>query len=481
MDRFKKTRVSVTDLAVGMYVCELDRPWLDLPFEPPFQIEGFEIRSQRDIDQVRRYCDYVFIRHDASWRDDDQNLASASGVGWSSLRSFSNSIVRSLFCRRETRSPAPDERVDKPSGKNERWEQYSVRQLSAAAYERLFSETGKPLPKHYEILSPNAMNRVVYQDQTSIEEELEPATNAIDSANSVYDDLVLEIKKEEEIDVDVLKETVDSMARSVIRNPDALSYLVHLKVFSPHTYSLAISSCVMAMAFGRFLGLAEHEIHTLGVGALLQDVGMVKLPPELLRKKGALNSVERKIVRSHVWNSTEIVRAATGIPEPVADICLYHHERYDGSGYPEGLRKDQIPLFATITGIVDTYMALISYRPYRRTSTSFEALTELARLKDEEFLGALVDRFTRYVAIFPVGSFVKLNSGHIGVVVARNPMKILEPRVMLIVDPSGRRMSKPLNINFAAERKSSFLEGLKIVGEVIPRDLGLNVEEFFAS
>lgn len=479
MGRIRKLMVPVSQLAVGMHVCELDRPWLELPFEPPFQIQGFRIRSQYDIDQVRRYCSHVYIDRDASTHDDDTPSARPIPFAWLSFLNLSRSVVGGLFGKRAGPAVSPAKSAGSHR-ENAHWSQYSVRQYSTSDYRRLFDHTEKSLPKRYRILSPTAPSRIVYQDQTSMEEELEPANSAIQSANSVYDDLVDEIRKDEKIDLMTLKETVDSMARSVIRNPDAMSYLVHLKVFSPHTYSLAISSCVMAMAFGRFLGLAEHEIRTLGIGALLQDVGMVKLPGELLNKKGALVMEERKVVQGHVYNSLEIVRGIEEIPEEVAEVCLYHHERYDGTGYPEGLREDQIPLFATITGIVDTYMALVSYRPYRRTSTSFEALTELTRLRNRLFLGALVDRFTRYVAIFPVGSFVKINSGHIGIVVARNPMKILEPRVMLIVDANGERMSEPLTINFAAEKNSRFLSGLRIIGEVIPKEFGLNVEDFFA-
>ncbi len=473
--RIKVVRVS--DLKIGMHVCELDKPWLELPFEPPFQLQGFRIQSIEEIAKIRQYCSHVYIDTERAARKRGTTAKRprtpfSSGV-FSTLRNSLNPGALKLGKLARTLAHRSVDSSGSSSG--------NAGRATASDYENLyFSESDdSTLPRKYEILASNAPKRIVYQNQTTLEEEFEPAKLAIEGANSFYADLVEEVQKSSKLDYPKLRERVDTMARSIIRNPDALSYLVQMKSTNKQTYNLAISSCVMVMAFARFLGLSNNEIKDLGTGALLQDVGMVKLPPEILNKKEPLTDTEFKLVQRHVTLSRSIVERIPGISKKVVSVCYYHHERYDGSGYPRGLKQDQIPLFSMITGIVDTYMALTSFRSYRRTSTSYEALCELTELKNKQFIGALVDRFIQNIAIFPVGSFVQLNSGHVGVVVARNPMRFLEPKVMLVVDPQGNMMDQALTINFASEQRSRFFEGLRISSEVIPDEFGIDAQDFF--
>ncbi len=482
MSHFNRKRIPVSDLEVGMHVCEVDRPWMELPFEPPFQIQGFRVRSFGEIEKIRRHCRHVYIDTAYSATKSLESGKQKSSIAAflsriNPLSGFGKTLGSAAGGNTANTKTATPGTIDPPD-----WPSDSARRGSVSDYHKLFyaEDNGKQkLPLNYGILAPNAPERNFYQDQTTLEEEYEPAQLAIDDANSFYNDLIGEVRNDKELEISSLHKKVDAMARSIIRNPDALSYLVHLKSISKQTYNLAISSSVLAMAFGRFLGLSDTEIRKLGIGALLQDVGMVKLPKEMLNKNGSLTGTEYKMVQRHVTLSKKIVQRISGIPMEVVDVCYYHHERFDGSGYPQGVKGDQIPLLAMITGIVDTYMALVSFRSYRRSRTSYEALCELTALKNKQFVGALVDRFIQNIAIFPVGSFVQLNSGHVGIVVARNPMRFLEPKVMLILDPRGDKIDQTMTINFAAENKSGFFQGLRISGEVVPSDFGLDAEDFF--
>lgn len=472
--------LSVADLQIGMYVCELDRPWLELPFEEPFKIQGFFIRTVGDIDKVRRYCSHVYVDSHHSSPD------SLGNAGIRTTRTVSQSWLEKLTVglrRMHPGASVPNRKTLDRGGRSrsENTKPESRRkQSSDDDYRQLLSsKSDTQLPTDWGILAENTPDRVVYQNQTSLEEEYYPAKHAITDAEAFYGDLVNAVQKDEEVVLANLEARIDALIRSVIRNPDALSYLVHLKSHSKRTYNLAISSCVISMSFGRHLGLSGAEIRALGIGALMHDVGMIKLPAEMLDKPGPLSEVENKLVQRHVSLSRGIMSKVKGATKESIDICYLHHERYDGSGYPLGLKGDQIPLFAMIMGIVDTYMSLSSFRPYRPGLTSFDALTALDLQRNDLFVGALVDRFIQTIAIFPVGSFVQLNSGHIGVVVDRNPMHNLEPKVMLVQDPHGNEMARTVTINFAAKNKPSYFQGLKILGEIVPGDFGIEAERFF--
>jgi HD-GYP domain-containing protein (c-di-GMP phosphodiesterase class II) len=471
--------VRVSDLRIGMDVCELDRPWLEVPFEPPFQLQGFRIKSADEVEKIRQHCSHVFI-------DTERRKRKSSAVSKRSrklfligvYRSIQSGIANKVTAKRRKHGGQMNSQSSVLPGSSSK----SLAQATTGDYENLYNSESdhSNLPRKYEILASNSPKRIIYQNQTTLEEEYETANKAIDAANSLYSDLIDEAQNNKQLDYPKLRERVGTMARSIVRNPDALSYLVRIKSFNKETYELAISSSVMVMAFARFLGLSNDEIKNLGTGALLQDVGMVKVPPEILNKNGPLSETEYKLVKRHVAFSRSMVEQLPGISKKVVSVCYSHHERYDGSGYPRRLTGNQIPLFSMITGIVDTYMALTRFNSYNRTRTSYQALCKLAELKDAQFLGALVDRFIQNIAIFPVGSFVQLNSGHIGIIVARNPMRFLEPKVMLILDQNGNRIEQELTINFASEEKNRFFNNLKISGEVMPDEYGVDPQEFFA-
>jgi HD-GYP domain-containing protein (c-di-GMP phosphodiesterase class II) len=474
-----KKLVRVSNLKIGMDVSGLDRPWLEVPFEPPFQLQGFRIRSADEIEKIRQYCSHVFIDTEPRARKGNIVKKRSRMLFLNALyRSIQKGIADNIAARRRKHGRQMNSQSSVQPGKPSN----SLAHGTTSDYKALyFSDSDySSLPQKYEILASNSSKRIIYQDQTTLEEEYEAATQAIDDANIFYADLVDEVRANNQLDYPKLRERVDNMAKSIIRNPDALSYLVRIKSFNKKTYELAISSSVMVMAFARFLGLSKDEIKKLGTGALLQDVGMVKVPKEILNKNGPLSETEYKLVKRHVKYSRSLVEQMPGISKKVVSVCYSHHERYDGSGYPHRLTGNQISLFAMITGIVDTYMALTRLNSYHQTRTSYQALCELSELKDTQFLGALVDRFVQNIAIFPVGSFVRLNSGHVGIVVARNPMRFLEPKVMLVLDQNGNRIEQEVTINFTSEEKNHFSKNLKILGEVMPDEFGIDPQEFFA-
>jgi HD-GYP domain-containing protein (c-di-GMP phosphodiesterase class II) len=175
----------------------------------------------------------------------------------------------------------------------------------------------------------------------------------------------------------------------------------------------------------------------LGYLGLLQDVGKVKLPTPLIEKPGRLTQIEYQIAQKHVEHSAEILGSTPGLPPRLAQLAMLHHERLDGSGYPRRLKGDDIGLIGSIAGIVDTFDALTARRSYAAPISPSEALKTLYRARGTAFDTYLVEQFIRCIGIFPLGSVVELNAGEVGIVVAQNRAKRLQPRVMVVQDAAG--------------------------------------------
>ncbi len=411
-----KNKVSINDLKLGMYVVELDRPWESVPFEEPFDLQGFTITTVDVIVRLKELCRYVYI---------DPEL----GVG----------AARYLS------------------------EEHNLTDLDG-----LVKKTADSIPL-----------QDFYPEQATVEEELNQAQQILQDSRVVYDRVVQDIQAGNITDMKAMKKVVSSLVESVLRNPAATAWLVRLKHRDKTSYSHAISVCVMALALGRFLGLPKKDLETLGIAALMQDLGKVKLPSELLSKVDRLTVNEREVLKKHVDISVLLVNSMEDVSKSVVNIVASHHERFDGSGYPRKFSRSQIDTLAAIAGLVDSYEAMTAERPYRKAKTSFQALMELYEERDKTFPGGLVEQFIQCIGIFPVGSFVELNSGEIGVVVSRNRVQQLKPRVMILIDHTGKKMSQPQAIDLAAQFQLPDTMPCIITKIVEPEKYDLDPSQFF--
>ncbi len=331
-------------------------------------------------------------------------------------------------------------------------------------------------------ISAGTIKLVHYEDAASVEMELVPAREIIADSETVYSKVMDEVQSGQDLDSRAVKKIVHTMVDSVIRNPDALTWLVRLKSRDEYTYSHSIAVCVLAITLGRQLGLPEDELNKLGLSTLLQDIGKLRLPTPMLEKPAALTKNEYKLAQKHVHFSVDILQQKSKLPDSVIQTVLLHHERFDGSGYPFGLKGDKIDLHASIAGIVDTYDAMTNDKAYRKAMTSFDALSELYELKDSAFPGALIEHFIHCIGIFPVGGFVQMNTGAVGIIVSRNRIRQLRPKVMIVVDEGGNRLDTPQTLNLATAdgQAGDSTEQYRVARVVDPREFGLTPSEYFA-
>lgn len=324
-----------------------------------------------------------------------------------------------------------------------------------------------------------AYGKAVYAEKASVEQESGPARVAYSNSRTMMRDVLSAVKIGRTLDAERIKIAVTAMTESVLRNPDALLLLSQLRKKGEYNESHALDVSIYMITFGRFLQLEPEQIEFLGYLGLLQDVGKVRLPQELLEKHGRLSVEEFKLAKLHLNYSVEILRATSGLPGDLPRIAALHHERQDGSGYPRKLRGSEIGMLGSIAAIVDTFDAMTVRRPHADPVSPSAAISMLYKWRGVFFDAYLVEQFIRCIGIFPVGSLVELNAGETGVVIAQNVAKRLQPRVMVIRDAAGNPMHPQKLLDLSRSPKVSVGEPYRILGTLEFGSVPFDPEELF--
>lgn len=321
---------------------------------------------------------------------------------------------------------------------------------------------------------------VVYREITPVEKEVIVAREIYKSCEIAIQESLENLRTEGELDSEKISGAVTGMTESIQRNPDAMMLLNTLREKGDYELRRAMDTSILMITFGRFLQFAKDRLETLGIAGMLLDVGKIKLSDAVLKKTEMLNAEEYEEIKGHVMHSVELVRAANGrLPRGVDDIILQHHEREDGSGYPNGLKGSEITIDGAIAGLVDSFSALTSSRPYANQSSPSNALTLMHKLRGKLFNEALVEQFIQCVGIYPVGSAVELNSGEVAIVIAQNLVRRLQPRVMIILGADWRPVHPQVILDLVKEPKASPDEPYRI-RRTLPKDkLPIDPSEFF--
>ena len=272
----------------------------------------------------------------------------------------------------------------------------------------------------------------------SLGEERRRATKLLREATDTVTGLMLSARAGRNVDAAQLEPVVVKMLESVTRNPDALVPLARLKTEDTYATEHAVATAALIIAFGRQQGLSEPEIEKLALGTMVKDVGHAAIDARLITKPGTLSQAEFSIVQGHVEEGLAVLEATSKLSETSVAVVLEHHERYNGCGYPYRMAGDEISLAGRMAAIVDTYDAMTSARPYRAAMSPSLALRQLYEEGGKQYDPALVAAFVKTVGIFPVGTLVLLESGHLGVVEQLHPDNMLTP-VVLVFYHTGRQ------------------------------------------
>ena len=362
-------RVAKEDLRLGMFIQSLEGSW----FEHPFWKSKFLLEQSDDL-RALQSSDI-----DAVWIDKERSLPEA---------------IAHLLAP----TPAP------------RPEPVPAEAPPAAA------EAAPPAP-----LKPRRVSSV---------REYQSAQQVLTDCKAAVTDLFARIGSGDAGAIEDAMPIVNGIAESVDRNPDALITLTRIRTLDEYSYLHSVAVSALMINLARQLALPPEYVRQAGIAGLFMDVGKGFLPADLLGKSGPYSAEDWAEMRRHPQLGADAVKASGELSKVAVDVCLHHHERYDGSGYPHGLRGDEISLFARMAAICDTYDAIASVRPHRPAAPPPEAVAELYRLKGH-FDESLLTSFIKSIGIYPVGSLVRLESRMLGCVSAQRRDQLTRPVVRI--------------------------------------------------
>ena len=312
---------------------------------------------------------------------------------------------------------------------------------------------------------------------TSRMEELKRAAMVCSKAKKAVVSMFQEARMGSAISAEAAGELVEEISSSVIRNPGALISLSRLKTADDYTYMHSVAVCALMVALARQLGLNEKEVREAGMAGLLHDLGKAVMPMDVLNKPGKLSDDEFRVIKSHPVEGHRLLAEGKKVSDIVLDVCLHHHEKVDGSGYPERLTGDQISLFAKMGAVCDVYDAITSNRPYKSGWDPAEAILKMTEWSKGHFDEKVFQAFVKSIGIYPTGSLVKLSSGRLAVVLEQSERSLLAPCVKVFFSTKSQVYIVPEVIDLS---RPSVME--KIVGREDAATWGIkNLDELWAS
>ena len=374
---------------------------LDRPWtETEFLLQGVLIEEQEDISRFQDLCKFVFIDAEKSYESIYPHLRSLANLDKDKANSSGNS---------------------------------SSRESSQADLE-----------------------------QSNFQKELKIARKVHSRTRSYIDQALEDVRLGQAVNTDKAKELVTEVADSITRSPHAMVWLTNMKERDEYTSIHCMNVCIMAVSFGRSLGLQKSELELLGLGGLLHDLGKMRVPLEILNKPSKLTFEEFEVMKTHPMEGYKMLKEQNDLPLEVLDIVKHHHERRNGKGYPSQLDGDEINNMTRIVAIVDVYDAITSDRCYHDAITPYDALKNMYEWVNEDFDKDMIEQFIKCLGIYPIGCVVELNMGHVGIVVSASEKSKLRPIVMLVLNSKREKFPAPKLINLSHPKWRSGAQKLEV-------------------
>ena len=391
---------------------------LDRPWlSTPFALEGVRVATPEDVAQLRRLCTHVFVD--------------------------------------PARGEAPDLRY-------------------VVAEEAVPKRAESPTREYDDLRS------TTWETRHDLPTEMPAARRAHSELREGISEIMHDLEAGRVLKLEKLRCGVSSMVDSITRNPAAFGWLREIKRTDNYAYHHALAWSVWAASFGRHLGLNREELTELTLAGLLFDVGKTRVAAAVLANRGPFDAMERQIMRTHVEHSVEILHQAEGEFSPrVIEAVATHHERHDGSGYPEGLINGAIPVYGRILGLIDSYEAMTSVRPHQPGRSPHQAVMELYAARGSLFQGELVEQFIQTSGIYPTGSLVELSDGRVGVITTVHSLKRLRPTVMLLLDAKKRPLEEFETIDLWREQKVDGSYALSVKAGLPQGAYGIDAAQLF--
>ena len=391
-------RISVHDLTLGMYLHEFCGSWM----EHPFWRAKFVLNDPKDLQRIRETNIHEV------WIDISKGLDVPAGTS-SKTREEVDAQIETDFSALESLPPL------------------------------------SPPPP-----APPPAAPVRSRAPTSMREELKEAASICVQSKQAVISMFNEARLGKAVDAEEAENLVEEISASVTRNPGALISLARLKTADDYTYMHSVAVCALMVALAKQIKLSDAHVRAAGLAGLLHDLGKAMIPMTVLNKPGKLTDAEFDIVKSHPVRGWEMLKEANAVEASVLDACLHHHEKVDGTGYPDKLKGDQISVIAKMTAICDVYDTITSDRPYKRGWDPSESIRRMAEWTSDHFDARLFQAFVKSIGIYPVGSLVRLNSGRIGVVTEQGKQSLTAPVVRVFFSTKSDLRIPPEDLDLGA-------------------------------
>ncbi|KQV87157.1 hypothetical protein ASD15_28355 [Massilia sp. Root351] len=283
-------------------------------------------------------------------------------------------------------------------------------------------------------------------------DEVQHAVKLLSKSRDAVHSMFNEARMGKAVSVSDAVPLVEEIAGSVMRNAGALIGLARLKTVDDYTYMHSVAVCALMIALGKQLQLSDEEIRQAGLAGLLHDIGKMAVPAGILKKPGKLTDEEFGAIKAHPAEGHRMLAATPGMAAMALDVCLHHHEKVDGSGYPDGLKGDEISLYARMGAVCDVYDAITSNRPYKPGWCPVESLRRMAEWSKGHFDPVVFSAFVKCVGIYPVGTLVRLKSERLGVVVELTAgQSLIQPKVRVFYSAKGHAYLRPELVDLASK------------------------------
>jgi HD-GYP domain-containing protein (c-di-GMP phosphodiesterase class II) len=312
--------------------------------------------------------------------------------------------------------------------------------------------------------------------QVSLAEEMSRAKNTFTDATKIIRGVMDDVRLGRQIELGASKAIVEKITSSVVRNSNAMMTMRRMKSMDDYTFLHSVSVCTMLTTFARAVDMDVATIHDVALGALLHDVGKMRVNLALLNKPSKLSDEEFLHVKSHVVLGSDLLRQMSGVPKMAFEPLELHHERFDGSGYPNGLVGMEISQVGRMSAIVDVYDAITSDRCYHSPLSPADAIRKLFEWSKFHFDPALVQLFVKSVGIYPIGTLVRLESGRLGIVIEQRESNLLTPVVRVVFDAKRDYYIAPENVDLSKTMGAGGAD--KIVGHESPGKWKIDVSRF---
>lgn len=536
------SKIPVAELKIGMFVADIDRPWMDTPF----LLQGFMVEDDSQIAQLRQFCVHVTIdraRSSAEHQLRGQSPAKAEGgepkvtverrpapvaTAVPTRATANPGASRPAAPKRATPPPSPaaDRSLNSPGELIITTRDAEFRPTESGRFvlsPKPHADTGhapppappepglgrsimgalsrffggrkdaddgptdevpppdEEAPSQRPAFIPPSVHLVIYEEVTPIEEERTIAKQAVDRTSDLLHRIAQDVRSGRTLALPEVESVISDMVDSMVRNPDALMWVMRLREQDSITYGHGLYASVYLLALGRHLGFPKAQLSQLGTIGLLLDIGKIKLPRELLEKAGSLSTEEYDTIKTHVQLGVDMLTQSGGLDRDILTGIAQHHERENGSGYPRGLAGPNISLFGRMAAIADCFAALTNQRPYAEAVSAYDALRSLSGWGGEYFHAPVVEQFIQAVGVFPVGSLVELSTGEVAAVIAHNKTRRLKPKVLIITGPDKTRSSHPATLDLLYAPMDAEGQSVYIRRGLASGAFGLDVKEFYVS